>query len=91
MATATNLKVGDHIHAESVGYVTVVEKPRIDCDEASMPVWVEVDVEPRKPDDIWDTNLLATATGASSAAWISGVRKPRYRLGYVADASVRLV
>jgi hypothetical protein len=86
---AATLTIGDHIWGEGVGWLRVVD---VLNDEIEGDAYTEVDVAPGPGADIWDMNILAAATGAESASWLSGTNHTnlRYRLYYSADAEVKV-
>lgn len=89
------LRAGDRIPTDLCGHLTVVavtddrvtwadtpHEPEQDC--------ILVDVEPEDQSTRWDADLLPAAAGSEGATWFLGLRPLRYRLVYLADATVTL-
>jgi hypothetical protein len=90
---ARQLQPGDHIHGEGVNWLKVISVLGSVFDSSLYNEdYTEVDVAPQLGADIWDAGVLAAATGADSAQWLSGTNHTnlRYRLYYRPNADVQV-
>jgi hypothetical protein len=80
---AVDLVNGDRIHAEGVNLLTVSD---VRYDSASHIVEMLADPAPHAA--VWDLDMIARCTGATSAEYRPGYT---YLLRFASDAAVRLV